>query len=444
MIKVGFISLGCPKNLVDTEVMLKTLLKEGFEITPEDIEADVVIINTCGFIESAKQESIDAILDVAWLKKHRNLKGIVVTGCLAERYREEIFKELPEVDALIGVGSLDKIGEAVKSAYDAHKSRKKYSNFGDKNTSALGGERLVTTPEYFAYLKIAEGCDNRCAYCAIPDIRGKFRSRTIEDIVAEAKDLEALGIKELCVVAQDTSRYGLDIYGRYALADLVKAITNETKIPWIRLMYCYPDKITDELCEQFKTNDRLVKYIDMPIQHISDSVLERMNRHGGSEIIKDAIARLRKACPEIVIRTTVMVGFPGESEEDVEKLCEFIRETKFERLGAFTFSPEEDTPAFDMDGQIDEQIKQDRYDLVMQEQMEVSLAYNESKVGKVVTVLVEGFDPCSDAFFGRTYADAPEIDTKVYFTADTRPLEGTFVKVRVKEVLDYDLVGKMV
>ena len=440
MKKVGFMSLGCPKNLMDTEVMLKMLLKEGFEITPEEIDADVVIINTCGFIESAKQESIDAILDIAWLKKHRNLKGIVVTGCLAERYREEIFKEMPEVDAMIGVGSLDKICEAVNSAYEG----KKYSHFGDKNTSPLGGERLVTTPEYTAYLKIAEGCDNRCAYCAIPDIRGKFRSRTIEDIVAEAKDLEALGIKELCLVAQDTSRYGLDIYGRYALADLVKAVTEATKIPWIRLMYCYPDKITNELCEEFKTNDRLVKYIDMPIQHISDSVLARMNRHGGSEVIKDAVARLRAACPEIVIRTTVMVGFPGETESDVEKLCEFIRDAKFERLGAFTFSPEEGTPAFDMDDQIDEQDKQDRYDLVMQEQMEVSLEYNESKVGKVVTVLVEGFDPCSDAFFGRTYADAPEIDTKVYFTADTRPLEGTFVKVRVKEVMDYDLIGKMV
>jgi len=221
-------------------------------------------------------------------------------------------------------------------------------------------------------------------------------------------------------------------------------VTENTKIPWIRLMYCYPDKITDELCKEFATNDRLVKYIDMPIQHISDPVLERMNRHGGSEIIKDAVARLRAACPEIVIRTTVMVGFPGETDEDVEKLCEFIRDAEFERLGAFTFSPEEGTPAFDMQDQIDEQVKQDRYDLVMQEQMEVSLAYNESKVGKVVTVLVEGFDPCSDAFFGRTYADAPEIDTKVYFTADTRPAEGTFVKVRVKEVLDYDLVGKMV
>lgn len=440
MKKVGFMSLGCPKNLMDTEVMLKMLLKDGFEITPEEIDADVVIINTCGFIESAKQESIDAILDVAWLKKHRNLKGIVVTGCLAERYREEIFKELPEVDAMIGVGSLDKICEAVNAAY----AGKKYSHFGDKNTSPLGGERLVTTPEYTAYLKIAEGCDNRCAYCAIPDIRGRFRSRTIEDIVAEARDLEALGIKELCLVAQDTSRYGLDIYGKYALAELVKAVTEATKIPWIRLMYCYPDKITNELCEEFKNNDRLVKYIDMPIQHISDTVLERMNRHGGSEIIKDAVARLRAACPEIVIRTTVMVGFPGETKEDVDELCEFIREAKFERLGAFTFSPEEGTPAYDMDGEVDEQDKQDRYDLVMQEQMEVSLEYNESKVGKVVTVLVEGFDPCSDAFYGRTYADAPEIDTKVYFTADTRPLEGTFVKVRVKEVMDYDLIGKMV
>ncbi len=440
MKKIGFISLGCPKNQVDTEVMLKMLIEGGWEVTPEDIEADVIIVNTCGFMESAKQESIDAILDVAWLKKHRKLRGIVVTGCLAERYREQILKELPEVDAVLGIGSMAKICEAADAAYD----KKKYTSFGPKEMMPMGGERLLTTPEYTAYLKIAEGCDNRCAYCAIPGIRGKFRSRTIEDLVSEAKDLEKLGVRELNIVAQDTSRYGLDIYGRYALADLVKAITKETQIPWIRLMYCYPDKITDELCEEFRTNDRLVKYIDLPIQHISDPVLDRMNRHGGSEVITSAISRLRKACPEISIRTTVMVGFPGETEEDVQKLCEFVKETEFDHLGAFTFCPEEDTPAFDMEDQIDEQVKQDRYDLVMNEQMEISLKLQEKKIGKVLTVLVEGFDAVSETFYARSADNAPDIDGKVYFTAEKRLKEGQFVKVRVKEAMDYDLIGTLV
>lgn len=437
--KVGFVSLGCSKNQIDTELMLAKLAEAGYEITGEDIEADVIIVNTCAFIESAKQESIDNILDVAWLKKHKNLKGIVVTGCLAERYRDQIFSELPEVDAVIGVGSL---GEIVK-AVDAAAKGEKFSAYLDKETMPLGGNRLVTTPPYTAYLKVAEGCDNRCTYCAIPLIRGKFRSRPIEDLVEEAKTLEEMGVQELNIIAQDTSRYGSDLYGEYSLAKLVKAITAETKIPWIRLLYCYPDKITDELLEEYRTNDRLVKYIDLPIQHINDRVLKAMNRHGDRACIEDTIARIRKAVPDMVIRTTVIVGFPGETEEEFAELCEFVKQTKFTHLGAFTYSPEEDTPAATFEDQIDEQTKQDRYDLVMQTQLEIVDAYNESMVGKQIEVMVEGFDPVSESFYGRSAADAPDIDGKIYFTASSprRMKAGSIVKVEITEVIDYDLIG---
>lgn len=441
IMKVGFVSLGCSKNQIDTELMLAKLAEEGYEITSEDIEADVIIVNTCAFIESAKQESIDNILDVAWLKKHKNLKGIVVTGCLAERYRDQIFAELPEVDAVIGVGSL---GEIVK-AVDAAAKGEKFSSYLDKETMPLGGNRIITTPPYTAYLKIAEGCDNRCTYCAIPLIRGKFRSRPIEDLVDEAKTLEEMGVQELNIIAQDTSRYGIDLYGEYSLAKLVKAITKETKIPWIRLLYCYPDKITDELLEEYRTNDRLLKYIDLPIQHINNRVLKAMNRHGDRVCIEDTIARIRKAVPDMVIRTTVIVGFPGETEEEFSELCEFVKETGFTHLGAFTYSPEEDTPAASFDGQIDEQTKQDRYDLVMQTQLEIVDAYNQAMIGKTVEVMVEGFDPVSEAFYGRSVADAPDIDGKIYFTM-TKPKRlkaGSFVKVEITDVLDYDLVGEI-
>ncbi|MBQ8741939.1 MAG: 30S ribosomal protein S12 methylthiotransferase RimO [Clostridia bacterium] len=448
-IKVGFVSLGCSKNRIDTEVMLHTLLEAGYEITADETEADVVIINTCAFIESAKKEAIDNILDIAWLKENKDLKGIVVCGCLAERYGKEILEELPEVDAIVGVGGLPKICEAVDAAYEAgFRNRKgraedKYCCLDDKNTMPLGGDRVVTTPEYSAYIKVAEGCDNHCTYCVIGNIRGKFRSRPIEDIVAEAKTLEELGVKELNIVAQDTSRYGLDIYGEYSLAKLVRAITNETSIPWIRLLYCYPDKITDELCEEFKNNDRLVKYIDMPIQHISDSVLDRMNRHGGSEVIKDAISRLRRACPDITLRTTVLVGFPGETDGDFEELCEFIKEARFDRLGAFTYSAEEGTPAAEMDSQVDEQTKQDRYDLVMRIQGDISAEKNEEKLGKVFDVICEGYDTVSEIYYGRSAADALEIDGKIYFSSDRKVEEGELVKVIIGNVLDYDLLGDL-
>ena len=439
MNKIGFVSLGCSKNLVDTEVMLRHLHKAGYEITPDETEADVIVVNTCGFIESAKQESIDNILDLAWLKEHRNLKGIIATGCLVERYREQVLAEMPEVDALVGVGSLSRIAEAADAVLAGKRG---FSAFDDKESSPLGGERVLTTPPYTAYLKIAEGCDNRCTYCAIPLIHGKFRSRTIEDIVEEAKDLCALGVKELNLIAQDTSRYGLDLYGEYRLADLVRAICAATDIPWIRLLYCYPDKITDDLVEELATNPRLLKYMDVPIQHISDPILAAMNRHGDGSTIRDAVRRLRERVPGITLRSTAIVGFPGETEEQFEELCAFIKEAKFDRFGAFPYSAEEGTPAAELPDQIDEQVKQDRYDILMATQLPISEALNEEKIGERITVLCEGFDPVAESYFGRSAADAPDIDGKVYFSAPRRVAEGEFITVKITEAMDYDLIGE--
>ena len=438
--KIGFVSLGCSKNLVDTERMLYLLAEAGYEITPVAEEAEIIILNTCGFIESAKSESIENILDLSSLKELGNLRALICTGCLAERYREEIMQEMPEVDALLGVGSLEKIVEAVEAVARGEK----YTAFLDKEESPLGGDRVLTTPEYTAYLKIAEGCDNRCTYCAIPLIRGRMRSRTIEDIVAEARDLERLGVKELNLIAQDTTRYGLDIYGEYKLAALVRAITEATSIPWIRLLYCYPDKITDELIEELRSNPRLVKYMDIPVQHISAPVLKRMNRHGDSDTVREAIARLRAAVPDITLRTTAMVGFPGETEEDFEELCAFIKETRFDRFGAFTFSPEEGTDAALLPDQIDEELKATRLDTLMEIQLEISAALQADKVGKEILVLAEGYDIPAGIHYGRSAADAPDVDGKIYFSAPKRIEPGTFLRVLITEALDYDLVGRAI
>ena len=438
--KIGFVSLGCSKNLVDTEVMLKRLADAGYTITPDETEADIIVVNTCGFIQSAKEEAIDNILDVAWLKKNRALKGIIATGCLVERYREQVLEEMPEVDAVLGTGSYHKIVEAVEAVARGEK----YASFEDKNAAPLGGERIVTTPPYTAYLKVAEGCDNRCTYCIIPTLRGRFRSRPIEDIIAEAKDLESLGTKELILVAQDTSRYGEDLYGEYSLARLLRELTEQTSIPWIRLLYLYPDKITDELIAEIRDNDRICKYVDIPIQHISEDVLRRMNRHGGSAVVRDAVSRLRREIPGIVIRTTAIVGFPGETEAEFEELCTYVKEARFDRFGAFPYSREEDTPAYSFPDQIDEQTKQDRYDIIMNTQLGITDELNRKKLGKRLTVLCEGFDPVSETHYGRSYADAPEIDGKIFFTAEHRINDGEFVTVKITDVLDYDLYGKVV
>ena len=437
MTKVGFISLGCSKNLVDTEVMLRRLHDAGFEITPDETEAEIIIINTCGFIESAKQESIDNILDAEKLKEWGKCRHIIATGCLVERYREEVMRELPEIDALVGVGSLEDIADACRAVMNGEK----FVSFKDKNTSKLGGDRILTTADHTAYLKIAEGCDNKCTYCAIPLIRGKFRSRRIEDIVKEAKDLEELGVKELNLIAQDTTRYGLDIYGEYSLAKLVRSICAETNIPWIRLLYCYPDKITDELIAELRDNDRLVKYMDIPIQHISDKILTRMNRHGNKALIKETVEKLRREVPGIILRTTAMVGFPGESDDDFTELCEFVKEARFDRFGAFTFSEEEGTAAVELDSKVDPQIAQDRYDILMQTQLTITEDQSAEKVGKVFEVLCDGFDTVAEIYYGRSYADAPDVDGRVYFSSKAKVEAGQFVKVRVTEALDYDLVG---
>lgn len=438
-IKVGFVSLGCPKNLLNTEVMLAKLVDHGMELVAEDIEADVIVINTCAFIESAKNEAIENILDIAWLKKNRSLKGIVVTGCLPQRYREEIFKEMPEVNCILGTGSLDDICEAVEVAYKGGT----FSSFGDIDKVALGGERVVTTPEYFAYVQIAEGCDNFCSYCVIPSIRGRFRSRNMTEIVDEVKDLASIGVREVCLVAQDTTRYGEDIYGTYALDSLIEEISKIDEIKWIRVLYCYPDRITDGLIEEFKTNDKLLKYIDMPIQHINDDILSAMNRRDTSAGIKIIIDKLRREIPEIVIRTTVIVGFPGETEKQYKELRDFIKETKFERLGVFEYSREEGTPAYDMPNQVPESVKKKRMEAIMSDQNRIHNDFNAQFVGSELEVLCEGYDEVSESFYGRSYADAPDIDGKIYFSSPKRIREGEFVKVAVTEVIDYDLVGKL-
>ncbi len=435
--KIGFVSLGCPKNQLDTEIMLHHVMEAGYEITSEETEADIVIINTCAFIESAKKEAIDNIIDIGWLKENRSLQGIIVTGCLSERYRDSIFEELPEVDAILGVGSIHEIVDAIRAV----EKGEKYSSYKPNDSLELGGDRILTTPDYSAYIKIAEGCDNRCTYCAIPSIRGKFRSRPMEDIIAEAKQLEELGVKELTVVAQDVTKYGIDLYGDFKLAELLHKITEETNIPWVRILYCYPDKITDELIAEMRDNDRIVKYIDLPLQHISDKMLRRMNRHGGGELIRGVIAKLRREIPDIVIRTTFIVGFPGETEADFNELCEFVKETKFEHMGAFTYSREEGTSAYDFEDQIDEQVKQDRCDILMGQQMVLDSERTEALIGKTLRVLCEDYDVVSEAHYGRSYMDAPEIDGKIFFTAKKRLQPGTFVNVKIDYAEDYDLIG---
>lgn len=443
--KIGFVSLGCPKNQLDTEVMLHEIATAGHEITPEETEADIIIINTCAFIESAKRESIDNILDIAWLKKHHTLKGLIVTGCMAERYGNDILKEFPEVDAVLGVGSIHNIVEAIDSVIanigKKGKKSQRYYSCEDKNTVKLGGDRILTTPEYSAYLKISEGCDNCCTYCAIPSIRGKFRSRPMEDLIKEAKDLEQLGVKELTVIAQDTTRYGIDLYGEYCLDKLLHKITEETNIPWIRVLYCYPDKVTDGLIAEMRSNPRILHYIDLPLQHISDNVLKRMNRHGKSDTVRQVLAKLKSEIPDIVIRTTFIVGFPGETDEDFTQLAEFIKEEKFARAGVFTYSREENTPAYSFDGQIDEQTKQDRMDILMRSQLEISDELNRAKIGSTLTVLCEDYDPVSEYYYGRSTADAPEIDGKVFFKSEKKIAPGEFVSVKIRRVEDYDLCG---
>lgn len=439
-IKVSMISLGCSKNQVDAEHLLATLAQNGFTLCGDVSESDVVIINTCGFIQSAKEEAIENILEMAALKKEGTIKGIVVTGCLAERYRDEIVKEMDEVDIVLGIGSNDTICEAVKRAAAGGKM----TAYGEKESLCLSGERILTTLPYYAYLKIAEGCDNCCTYCAIPQIRGRFRSRPMEELIEEAEWLASQGVKELVVVAQDTTRYGEDLYGEYKLAALLKELCKIEGFRWIRTLYCYPDKITEELIDAVASEKKLVKYLDIPIQHCEEAVLRNMNRPMDRASLTALMKKLRDRIPGLTLRTTVMVGFPGETEEQFTALSEFIEEIRFDRLGCFTFSAEEGTVAADMDGQIDENVKKRREEIIMTQQSIIMEQLNQEKVGERLLCVVEGFDRYGECYFGRTEADAPDVDGKIFFTSEDSLKMGDFVKVCVNEVMDYDLMGECV
>jgi ribosomal protein S12 methylthiotransferase len=431
------VSLGCSKNQVDGERMLSLIKEAGYALSAEAALCDVVIINTCGFIEDAKKESIDYILEFAQLKKEGQIKVIIVTGCLAERYREEVVKEIPEADVILGLGSNGDIVAAIDNALAGQQTMA----FGDKQHLPMEGKRVIANLPFYAYLKVAEGCDNRCSYCAIPLIRGDFRSRTMENIVAEAEVLAMQGVTELNVVAQDTTRYGEDLYGKLMLPELLRQLCQIKKLRWIRILYCYPDRVTDELLEVMATEPKIVKYMDIPIQHVSGRILGAMNRRGDRASLTALMANIRAKLPGVTLRTTLIAGFPGETEEDVEELLAFIRDVRFERLGCFAYSREEDTPAADLPDQIDEDEKHARCERIMAEQMAIMDEIAQTQIGKPVEVLCEGFDRYAEAWFGRSPMDAPDIDTKVFFTTQTPVQPGDYVTVLVEDVLDGDLIG---
>ena len=438
-IKVGMVSLGCPKNQMDAELMLAKLEQAGFEITADSGYADVVIVNTCGFIADAKEESIENILEFAQLKKEKQIKKIIVTGCLAQRYQQELADEIPECDAVLGLGANADIADVVNRVMAGETIR----SFPSRDSWCMDGSRVLTTPHFFAYLRIADGCDNRCTYCAIPGIRGGLRSRSMENVLSEARALVSTGVKEIVLVAQDTTVYGRDLYGESRLPQLLTEMCKIEELKWIRLLYCYPEHITDELLSVMANEEKVVPYMDIPLQHAAGHVLKRMNRPGNRETLTALIQRIREAVPNITLRTTVMVGFPGETEEDFEELCQFIKDARFQRLGCFAFSPEEDTPAYRMTEQIEEDVKFRRRDIVMEEQSRISDACNEAMIGKTVTVLVESFDRYAECWFGRTEGDAPDIDGKVFFSA-TRPVQpGDMVEVEIIDTMDWDLIGEM-
>ena len=439
--KAGIVSLGCAKNQVDAEMLLYTLKQRGFTIVNDPAKADAVIVNTCGFIDSAKQESIDEIIALGKLKREGTIKAIIVTGCLAERYQDDITKQLYEVDAAIGIGANEKIADVVLDALDG----KKTELFPDKLSLPLSGGRIQSTPPYTAYLKVSEGCDNCCTYCAIPLIRGKFRSRTIEDVLEEARELAAKGVVELNVIAQDTTRYGEDLYGEPQTAKLLAELCEIDGFRWIRLLYCYPDRVTDELIDVIAREDKIVKYIDIPLQHCNGEVLKRMNRRGNRESLTALLNKIKDRIPNVIFRSTFITGFPGETEEQFEELAEFAKDIRFQRLGCFPYSREEDTKAADYPDQLDDEIKQKRADIIMEHQQGVMADYCESLIGTEVEVLVEGWDRIAECWFGRTYADAPDVDGCVFFTSDgKKPVIGDFVTVKVEDCMGIDPVGVMV
>lgn len=440
MIKVSMVSLGCPKNQVDAEMMLKTLSDAGFEISTEESEADAIIVNTCGFIEEAKQEAIENILEAAKYKKDGKCKALIVTGCLAERYKDDVTKEIPEADVCVGIGSNGSIAEIVRAALD----KTAVNSYGDKLSLNLNGDRILGGYSFSTYLKIGDGCDNCCTYCAIPQIRGRMRSRTVEDCVSEAKRLADRGVTELIIVAQDTTAYGTDIYGRPMLTELLKELVKIEKLHWIRTLYTYPERITDELLELIAKEKKLCKYLDMPIQHVNGEILKRMNRKGNEESLRALVEKIRNKVPDITLRTTLITGFPGETEEQFTQLAQFVKDMKFDRLGCFPYSAEENTIAAKMPDQTEEQVKIDRMESIMETQLAVNNEKNNEKIGKIFEVLIEGYDDYIRCYYGRSYADAPEIDGKIFFISD-RPLKiGDYEKVKINDTFEYDLLGELI
>ena len=434
--KIALISLGCAKNLVNSEQMLCLLEDAGYSLVSDPDGADAVIINTCGFIDSAKSEAIDNILEMAQLKAEGRLGRIIVTGCLSERYREEIRAELPEVDALVGVGSFTEITEVVRAALEGTEA----DRFGDINAPVDEVGRYLTTGPGWAYLRIAEGCDNRCAYCAIPYIRGRYRSRPLENVLAEAKALAESGCKELIVIAQDITRYGTDLYGERKLAELCRGLSALDGVEWIRLHYLYPEEVDDTLIDEIAKNDKIVKYLDIPIQHIDSAVLKRMNRRGSGEEIRALFRKLRERIPGLVLRTSLITGLPGEGETEFEELCEFLREARIERVGVFPYSPEEGTPAAEMPDRAETEVAQHRADLIMELQADIMDDYSAGRVGQTLRILCTGEDGAY--LTGRSYADSPEIDGTIYFEGDCEP--GEFAMVRITGIMDGELTGEQI
>ena len=438
MYKISMVSLGCPKNQVDAEMMLYSLKQAGFEIGVTEADADAIIVNTCGFIEDAKSEAIENILEAAQYKVDGNCKAVIVTGCLAERYRDDVTAEIPEADVCVGLGSNGNIAEIVKNAIEG----KAQNSYGEKESLDLNGKRILGGWPFTAYLKIADGCDNCCTYCAIPKIRGRMRSRTVEDCVAEARHLAAGGVRELIVVAQDTTAYGTDLYGESKLCKLLSELCKIDGIEWIRTLYTYPERITDELLHLLANEPKLVKYLDIPIQHANGEILKRMNRRGDSQSLLALVNKIRATVPNITLRTTLITGFPGETEAQYEELHNFVSEARFDRLGCFTYSAEEGTIAAELPDQIDEQIKQDRAEHIMETQLGIAASCNEAKIGTVQKVLIEGWDDYIKCYYGRSEADAPEIDGKVFFMAKEPLVIGDFVDVQINDIIEYDLLGE--
>ncbi len=439
-IKVGMVSLGCSKNLVDSERMLYKLKQNGYELVTEPGLADIAVVNTCGFIKTAKEEAIETILELAALKADGTLKKIVITGCLTERYREEAAELFPEADAVIGIGNNKDIVDILNEVMNGERVVK----FGSKLDAEMTGDRIISTLPFFTYLKIAEGCSNCCTYCAIPMIRGKYRSVPMEDVLAEAKKLAENGITELVVIAQDTSRYGEDLYGESKLPELLKELCKIDGLKWIRTLYCYPERITDELLDTIASEEKLVKYLEIPIQHCDGDILSAMNRWGDEEKLEALFARIRSKIPNVVLRTTLITGFPGEKEEQFNALAEFVDRVGFDRLGCFPYSPEEGTKAAGFDNQVDEDVATHRADIIMEQQLERSYDNNKKLMDAELEAVVEGYDRFGECFFGRTALDAPDIDGKVFFTSE-KPLKiGDYVKIKITDTLDYDLIGEVI